>query len=119
MPERTCWSSRAASTTSRSGAVDRAPLALAELIARGLALGLPVAVCEVLPWNNGWPEAEAPIRELNRRIHDLGVPVLPFHDTLEDPARPGRMKGEWTNEDGDHPSVAGYRRLGEIAFRLP
>ena len=47
-----------------------------------------------------------------------GVPLLPFHDTLEDPDRPGRMREEWTS-DGDHPSVAGYRRLGELAFRLP
>ena len=46
-----------------------------------------------------------------------GVPVLPFHATLEDPERPGRMRPEWT-DDGDHPSVAGYRRLGELAFRL-
>jgi lysophospholipase L1-like esterase len=29
------------------------------------------------------------------------------------------MKAEWCNEDGDHPSLAGYRRLGERAFRLP
>ena len=28
------------------------------------------------------------------------------------------MKAEWTNDDGDHPSIAGYRRLGELAFRL-
>ena len=56
---------------------------------------------------------------LNARIHALDVPVLPFHDTLEDPDAPGRMKPEWCNEDGDHPSVAGYRRLGELAFRLP
>jgi hypothetical protein len=28
------------------------------------------------------------------------------------------MRDEWTS-DGDHPSVAGYRRLGELAFRLP
>jgi lysophospholipase L1-like esterase len=28
------------------------------------------------------------------------------------------MKPEWT-ADGDHPSVAGYRRLGELAFHLP
>jgi lysophospholipase L1-like esterase len=28
------------------------------------------------------------------------------------------MTLEWCNEDGDHPSVAGYRRLGELAFRL-
>jgi lysophospholipase L1-like esterase len=92
---------------------------LAELVARGLALGLPVAVCDVLPWNNGTPEQAVQIRALNERIHALGVPVLPFHDTLEDPERPGRMKAEWTNEDGDHPSIAGYRRLGELAFRLP
>jgi lysophospholipase L1-like esterase len=92
---------------------------LAELVARGLALGLPVAVCDVLPWNNGTPEQAAQIRTLNERIHALGVPVLPFHDTLEDPERLGRMKVEWTNEDGDHPSIAGYRRLGELAFRLP
>lgn len=80
---------------------------------------VPVVVCDVLPWNNGWPSKEAPIRALNERIEALGVPVLPFHDTLEDPGAPGRMKTEWTNEDGDHPSILGYRRLGESAFRLP
>jgi lysophospholipase L1-like esterase len=92
---------------------------LRALVQRGLGLGLRVAVCDVLPWNNGWPEQDAPIRALNAHIHALGVPVLPFHDTLEDPEAPGRMKAEWTNEDGDHPSIAGYRRLGESAFRLP
>ena len=72
----------------------------------------------MLPWNNGWPKQEAPIRELNALIHAIEVPCLPFHDTLEDPERPGRMKADWTNDDGDHPSLAGYRRLGEVAFRL-
>jgi lysophospholipase L1-like esterase len=48
----------------------------------------------------------------------MGVPVLPFHDTLQDPERPGRMREDWTVE-GDHPSQEGYRRLGELAFRLP
>jgi lysophospholipase L1-like esterase len=28
------------------------------------------------------------------------------------------MRAEWT-ADGDHPSIDGYRRLGERAFRLP
>jgi hypothetical protein len=28
------------------------------------------------------------------------------------------MRDEWT-DDGDHPSVAGHRLLGERAFRLP
>lgn len=92
---------------------------LEQMVRRGQALGMRVAICDVLPWNNGWPAHEAPIRKLNACIHTLGVPVLPFHDTLEDPDLPGRMKAEWCNEDGDHPSVAGYRRLGEMAFRLP
>ena len=89
---------------------------------RGKELGLPVAIAELLPWNNGYPQADPKIRRLNELIHALArdehVPVLPFYETLEDPARPGRMKEEWTS-DGDHPSVEGYRRLGELAFRLP
>ena len=95
---------------------------LRAMVRRGLALGLRVAVADVLPWNNGHPEAESPIRRLNGLIAalaaDEGVPVLPFHETLEDPERPGRMLETWTS-DGDHPSVEGYRRLGELAFRLP
>jgi lysophospholipase L1-like esterase len=91
---------------------------LRAMIRRGQSLGLRVAVANVLPWNNGWPGTDAPIRELNALIDELGVPVLPFHETLEDPERPGRMRDEWTVE-GDHPSVEGYRRLGELAFRLP
>ena len=91
---------------------------LRAMVHRGRELGLRVTVADVLPWNNGWPDAEAPIRELNGLIAALGVPVLPFYDTLEDPERPGRMREEWTVE-GDHPSLAGYRRLGELAFRLP
>ena len=99
--------------------IDGAAHNLAALVERGLALGLPVAVCDVLPWNNGWPANAAAIRQLNEHIRSLGVPLLPFHDTLEDPELPGRMKAEWTHDDGDHPSLAGYRRLGELAFRLP
>ena len=75
----------------------------------------------VLPWNNGWPDAEPRIRTLNGLIGALaeaeGVTLLPFHETLEDPELPGRMKGEWT-PDGNHPNVEGHRRLGELAFAL-
>jgi lysophospholipase L1-like esterase len=90
---------------------------LRAMVRRGRALGLRVAVADVLPWNNGHPNATPAITELNRLITALareeGVPVMPFHDTLEDPRAPGRMRPEWT-DDGDHPSVAGYRRLGRI-----
>jgi lysophospholipase L1-like esterase len=102
--------------------VEDAAANLRRMVARGKELGLGVVLADVLPWNNGYPDAEARIRELNVLVRQIGaeehVLVLPFHDTLEDPDRPGRMRGEWT-DDGDHPSVDGYRRLGEIAFRLP
>ncbi|HEX6662957.1 MAG TPA: GDSL-type esterase/lipase family protein [Gaiellaceae bacterium] len=95
---------------------------LRAMVRRGLELGLGVALADVLPWNNGWPRAEPQIRRLNALIaaiaRDEAVLVLPFHDTLEDPDQRGRMREEWTS-DGDHPSVAGYRRLGELAFELP
>jgi lysophospholipase L1-like esterase len=104
-------------------AVENAAANLRAMVRRGRELGLRVAVADVLPWNNGWPDAEPEIRRLNELIAamvgDEGVTLLPFHDTLEDPERPGRMRDEWTHADGDHPSVAGYRRLGEAAFRLP
>ncbi len=96
--------------------IEAAAASLQALVEQARLLGLPVAVCDVLPWNNGWPRQEPSIRALNERIRSFGVPLLPFHDTLEDPDRPGRMRAEWCNEDGDHPSVAGYRRLGELAF---
>ncbi len=77
---------------------------------------------DVLPWSNGDGRAANDIARLNmliRAVADgLGVPLLPFHDTLVDPARPHRMRDEWT-VDGDHPSVEGHRLLGERAFRRP
>ena len=95
---------------------------LRKMVERGKALGLRVAITELLPWNNGYPEADPKIRRLNELIHGIArdeqIPVLPFYETLEDPARPGRMREEWTS-DGDHPSVTGYRLLGEQAFRVP
>jgi lysophospholipase L1-like esterase len=103
--------------------VEAAAANLGAMVRRGKALGLRLALADVLPWNNGWPDAEPKIRRLNERIGEIAleedVTLLPFHDTLEDAERPGRMRGDWTHADGDHPSVAGYRRLGELAFRLP
>jgi lysophospholipase L1-like esterase len=102
--------------------VDDAAANLARMVRRGKEIGLAVVLVDVLPWNRGWPDAEAEIRRLNELVRQLGVKesvdVLPFHDTLEDPDRPGRMREDWT-DDGNHPSIAGYRRLGELAFVLP
>ena len=82
---------------------------------------LDVAVANVLPYGPA-PQADPVIDELNRRIaamaRSTGATVLPFHRVLEDPDHQGRMKVEWT-ADGIHPSVQGYRRLGELAFAPP
>jgi lysophospholipase L1-like esterase len=92
------------------------------MVRRGKDLGLRVTIANVLPWNARWPDTEEAINRLNESIDELArdenVPVLPFYATLEIPDAPGRMRDEWTS-DGDHPSVEGYRRLGELAFRLP
>jgi lysophospholipase L1-like esterase len=102
--------------------VEQAADNLRRMVERGKRLVGRVALVELLPWNNGYPRADPKIRRLNALIHELArdedVTVLPFYSTLEDPERAGRMREAWT-PDGDHPSVEGYRLLGERAFRLP
>lgn len=106
----------------QGGDIEPAAENLRAMVKRGKAEGLRVAIANVLPWNRGWPGTEEPINRLNELIDELareeGIPVLAFYATLESPDAPGRMRDEWTS-DGDHPSVEGYRRLGELAFRLP
>jgi lysophospholipase L1-like esterase len=93
---------------------------LAAMLERGLRAGLPVAIPDVLPWNNGDSRAAADIMRLNELIHALaarlGAALLPFNATLADPDDRGRMGPGWS-DDGDHPSVEGHRLLGERAFR--
>ncbi len=102
--------------------IERALDDLTAMVARGRAAGVPVAIANLLPWNNGFPAKDPVIRELNARIGPSpprnGVELLDFFATLDDPLRPGTMPAPWTSE-GDHPSLEGYRRLGELAFRVP
>jgi lysophospholipase L1-like esterase len=99
--------------------VETAAANLRAMVRRGQELAPRVLLADVLPWNNGWPDAEPTIRRLNELIaaiaHDEGVPPLAFHDTLEDPGRPGRMRDELTFE-GDHPNEAGYRLLADVVL---
>jgi lysophospholipase L1-like esterase len=99
-------------------AVEEAAAELRTMVRRGQELGLRVLLCDVLPWNAGYPRFDGAIRRLNALVaavaDEEGVALVPFHDALEDPSRPGRMREDWV-ADGDHPSVAGYRRLAEVA----
>lgn len=95
---------------------------LRTMVRKGKERGLGVVLANVLPWNRGFPDADPKIRALNELIAEIGrdedVLVLDFYGTLEDPGRPGHMREDWT-PDGNHPSVEGHRRLGELAFALP
>jgi lysophospholipase L1-like esterase len=92
---------------------------LAAMMREGKRLGLRVVAVEVLPWNNGHPKAAPLVAQLNGYIHEAAeaqdIPVAPWFSVLEDPERPGQMRNELT-DDGDHPSVEGYKRL---AANLP
>ena len=87
--------------------VEDAARNLEAMVERGRDAGLAVAVPDVLPWPRGDARAASEIARLNELIHALdGVTHLPFHDTL------ASAGFDWS-DDGDHPSVEGYRLLGE------
>ncbi len=94
---------------------------LREMVRRGRALGLEVAIAELLPWNGGGALGRSAIDDLNERIariaRDERALLLRWHGLLEDERVPGSMPARYT-PDGVHPSVAGYRRLGR-ALELP
>jgi lysophospholipase L1-like esterase len=100
--------------------VEEAAADLRAMVRRGRARGLYVMLADVLPWNNGDRRAARDIERLNRLIagiaRDERVPLLRFNAALRDPRRPGRMRADLTS-DGDHPSVAGYKRLGALVPR--
>src|SRR2546423_1077876 len=64
--------------------VDEAARHLAGVVERARQRGLPVAIADVLPWNNGDERAARDIVRLNELVRalaaDTGVPLLPFHD---------------------------------------
>jgi lysophospholipase L1-like esterase len=101
-------------------AVNLAASNLAGMVEEGKRLRLRVAVAEVLPWNRGYPEAAPLIDRLNKLIEVNakleGVPFLHFGSAIADPANPRLMQARLT-ADGDHPSIAGYREMGELVAK--
>lgn len=93
---------------------------LEQMVEHGKQLGLDTFLVQLLPWDNGGEEAEGPIADLNREIARIGreqdVPVIPFHLAVEDPLDAARFARGFT-DDGDHPSVTGYRALGRAVVK--
>ncbi len=98
-------------------AIDSAAANIDGMLAEAEELGLDAAVANLLPWNNGHPASDQPIKRLNEQIAEIakrrGAPLLDFHDALESTELPGTMAPLYT-DDGDHPSIEGYRILGEL-----
>ena len=86
------------------------------MLERGRSAGVGLAVADVLPWNNGDERTAADIERLNALIRQFDATLLPFHDTLADPAETTSMRDGLT-DDGDHPSVEGHRLLGELVAK--
>jgi lysophospholipase L1-like esterase len=97
--------------------VDDAAANLEAIVRRGKEAGKRVLIANVLPWNDGPRVAAGRIVRLNRLIAGIAsresVPLLDFNAALADPHDPHRMAKALT-ADGSHPSVAGYKRLGEL-----
>lgn len=93
---------------------------LRALVRSAKRMKLAVVLATVLPWNNGYPTTAPAIVRLNAAIarigHEEKVDVADFYSALDDPGHPGRMRAELT-ADGDHPSIPGYRLLGELLAR--
>lgn len=101
----------------RYAAVSAAAATLGTIVGQAKRMGLKVAVADVLPWNNGYPVAAPLIDRLNRLIAAMArverAKLLRFNEALASPHNPDLMTHRLT-ADGDHPSIAGYRRLGAM-----
>jgi len=91
-----------------------------DMVRRAQQAGLRVLVTTIPPINARYPKWAPEARRLNARIRSLakeeGAPLIDLFGQLEDPGRPDRMRARWT-DDGIHPTVAGYARLGRAAAR--
>jgi len=97
--------------------VESAAANLRKMVQRGKQRGLKVAITDLVPWDGGHPAQTPNVDRLNQLIAQIAeeedVPLIEFNRALEDPAREGRMKPEYISDDQIHPTVAGYRRLGD------
>lgn len=81
-----------------------------------LTSGIVPVLCTLLPWNNGTSPQRDTLDQLNAWIRDYArtnqLPLVDFFKALEDPANLRTMPA-LLNNDGVHPSQAGYRVMAE------
>ncbi|UYY59249.1 SGNH/GDSL hydrolase family protein [Sphingomonas sp. S2-65] len=94
--------------------------AYSQLVARAHAHGIKVIGGTIMPFGgNGYyhpgPELEADRQAVNRFIRTSGLfdAVIDFDRIMRDPAQPDRLNPAYDSGDHLHPSIAGYRAMGE------
>lgn len=93
--------------------------ALRGLAQRARQQGIKVIGATITPYAGAgfyWSEdGEADRQAINRWIRTSGAfdAVLDFDNVLRDPAQPDRLAADFDSGDHLHPSLAGYRALGE------
>ncbi|MGC6399307.1 SGNH/GDSL hydrolase family protein [Sphingomonas sp. FW199] len=94
--------------------------AYAQIVARARARGIRVIGGTILPYGASayyHPDAqnEADRQAVNAWLRTPGNvdAVMDFDALMRDPANPARMRADYDSGDGLHPSIAGYRVMGE------
>ncbi len=92
---------------------------LRQIVAQTRARGIKVIGATILPFGKSMDKATAPFDSADwRQVNDwIRTPgnfdgVIDFATIMADPAAPDRLRPEYDN-DGLHPSVAGYRAMAE------
>lgn len=102
----------------QGGTPEAAATNLERMVRQARRAKLVPILTEVLPWTGGYPKEVPKIVRANELIRAIArrndVPVAPWYDALNDR---GRMKAGLGIDDS-HPSVAGYRRIGDIIAPL-
>jgi lysophospholipase L1-like esterase len=100
--------------------VRRVVAAYAQIVAQARERGIKVIGGTIMPYGgSGYyhPDAagEADRRTINVWIRTAGNVdrVIDFDALMRDPAQPSRLRKDFDSGDGLHPSVAGYRAMGE------
>ena len=102
------------------GFVRRLLTAYEQMVARARERGIKVIAGTIMPYGGSGYYHPVAANEADRRtINDwIRMPghvdaVVDFDALMRDPADPARLKAEFDSGDGLHPSLAGYRFMGE------
>jgi lysophospholipase L1-like esterase len=108
------------SSADHQALVGRVLAAYAQIVAQARERGIKVIGATIMPYGgSGYYHPDA-ANEIDRRVINAWIRtadnvdrVIDFDALMRDPAQPNRLRKDFDSGDGLHPSVAGYRAMGE------